>query len=111
MHEFYNLRRGWLKEARPNAAHYALARLEQEHRGEVLTVTQNIDALHEAAGTRNLIHMHGELGKALCARCGASLPWEGDLSIETPCPACADGRDAAGRGLVRRDAARDGPHL
>jgi NAD-dependent protein deacetylase/lipoamidase len=57
----------------------------------VLTVTQNIDALHEAAGTRNLIHMHGELGKALCARCGASLPWEGDLSIETPCPACGTG--------------------
>lgn len=90
VHEFYNLRRGWLKEARPNAAHYALARLEQEHRGEVLTVTQNIDALHEAAGTKTLIHMHGELAKALCAPCGASLPWEGDLSIETPCPACGE---------------------
>ena len=50
VHEFYNLRRGWLKGAQPNAAHHALARLEQEHGGEVLTVTQNIDALHEAAG-------------------------------------------------------------
>ena len=53
-------------------------------------MTQNIDALHEAAGTKTLIHMHGELAKALCAPCGASLPWEGDLSIETPCPACGE---------------------
>jgi NAD-dependent deacetylase len=90
VHEFYNLRRGWLKEAWPNAAHYALARLEQEHRGEVLTVTQNIDALHEAAGSKNLIHMHGELGKALCVECGASLPWEGDLSVRSVCPACGE---------------------
>jgi NAD-dependent protein deacetylase/lipoamidase len=90
VHEFYNLRRGWLKKARPNAAHYALARLEHEHRGEVLTVTQNIDALHEAAGTKTLIHMHGELGKALCAQCGLSLPWNEDLSVKTTCPACGE---------------------
>ena len=54
----------------------------------VLTVTQNIDALHEAAGTKNLIHMHGELESALCAACGASVPWKEDLSIETLCAAC-----------------------
>jgi NAD-dependent deacetylase len=46
VHEFYNLRRSWHKAARPNAAHLALARLEREHRGHVLTVTENIDALH-----------------------------------------------------------------
>ena len=90
VHEFYNLRRGWLKEARPNAAHFALAELERKYKGNVLTVTQNIDALHEAAGTRNLIHMHGELGKALCAQCALSLPWVGDLSTETRCPACGE---------------------
>jgi len=90
VHDFYNLRRRHHADAKPNAAHYALARLEQEHRGEVLTVTQNIDALHEAAGTKSLIHMHGELGKALCAQCGLSLPWVGDLSIETRCPACGE---------------------
>ena len=50
VHDFYNLRRRRHADAKPNVAHYALARLEQEHRGEVLTVTQNIDALHEAAG-------------------------------------------------------------
>jgi len=54
----------------------------------MLTVTQNIDALHEAAGTRNLIHMHGELERALCAACGASTPWTEDVSIETLCAAC-----------------------
>ncbi len=88
VHHFYNLRRRRHTEAKPNAAHFALAKLERDYRGEVLTVTQNIDALHEAAGSKNLIHMHGELGKALCAHCGASFPWQGDLSIETPCPAC-----------------------
>jgi len=90
VHDFHNLRRGWHKAARPNAAHAALARLEREHRGTVLTVTQNIDALHEAAGTRNLIHMHGELERALCASCGTSVPWTEDLSIETRCARCGE---------------------
>ena len=89
VHEFYNLRRGWHKKALPNAAHLALARLEREH-GNVLTVTQNIDALHEAAGTRNLIHMHGELERALCKACGMTVPWKEDLSIDTPCSTCGE---------------------
>jgi len=88
VHDFYNLRRGWLKEAKPNAAHVALARLEQANGSDVLTVTQNIDGLHEAAGTHHLIHMHGELGRALCVRCGTSLPWTQDLSLATGCPVC-----------------------
>ena len=87
VHDFYNLRRSWHKQARPNAAHLALARLEREH-GNVLTVTQNIDALHEAAGIKTLIHMHGELERALCAACGVSAPWTEDLSTETLCASC-----------------------
>ena len=97
VHDFYNMRRGWLKQARPNAAHCALARLEQHYSDEVLTVTQNIDGLHEAAGCRHLIHMHGELSRALCARCSTSLPWAEDLSLSTNCPVC---RKA---GLMRPD--------
>jgi NAD-dependent deacetylase len=89
VNDFYNLRRSWHKQARPNAAHLALARLEAAH-GNVLTVTQNIDALHEAAGTRNLIHMHGELERALCAACGRSLPWFDDLDLETACRSCGE---------------------
>jgi NAD-dependent protein deacetylase/lipoamidase len=89
VHEFFNLRRSWHKKARPNAAHLALARLEHEH-GNVLTVTQNIDALHEAAGSKNLIHLHGELERALCATCGESAPWKEDLSLETLCARCGE---------------------
>ena len=89
VHDFYNQRRRRLKEVAPNAAHAALARLEREHKGSVTVITQSIDPLHEAAGSRNLIHMHGELFKALCALCGARHAWTGDLGLETPCPVCA----------------------
>ena len=89
VHDFYNARRRAHAAIMPNAAHLALARLEREHAGHVTLVTQNIDALHEAAGSRNLIHMHGEILKALCAACGARHAWTGDLSPETDCPACA----------------------
>ncbi|MCL4766043.1 MAG: NAD-dependent deacylase [Hyphomicrobiaceae bacterium] len=88
VHEFYNQRRRGLRSVAPNAAHQALARLERGHRGEVTIVTQNIDALHEAAGSTRLIHMHGELLKALCARCEARHPWHEDLSLDVACPAC-----------------------
>src|SRR5512134_1098511 len=56
VHEFYNLRRQRVGLAQPNAAHLALARLEREYRGKVLTVTQNVDPLHEAAGSKDIIH-------------------------------------------------------
>jgi NAD-dependent deacetylase len=88
VHEFYNMRRRAHAGIKANAAHHALARLEREHPGTVTVVTQNVDALHEQAGSRRLIHMHGEIMKALCARCGASTPWTGDLSLETTCAAC-----------------------
>jgi NAD-dependent deacetylase len=88
VHDFYNQRRRALKGVKPNAAHLALARLEREHEGHVTIITQNIDPLHEAAGSENLIHMHGELLKALCTRCGTRQAWEEDLGIETPCPTC-----------------------
>ncbi len=95
VHEFYNMRRNAHATVRPNAAHEALARLERAYPGEVWVVTQNVDALHEGAGSRNLIHMHGELFRALCGACEASRPWSDDMSIETPCPQC--GRKGAMR--------------
>lgn len=88
VHEFYNLRRRSLGGVHANDAHRALARLEQSFAGEVLIVTQNIDPLHEAAGSKNLIHMHGELLKALCIICRATFDWRDDLFIETACPSC-----------------------
>ncbi|MFQ5955435.1 MAG: Sir2 family NAD+-dependent deacetylase [Kiloniellales bacterium] len=87
---FYNHRRRGLlgPEVRPNAAHLALAELEAQWPGAVLVVTQNIDDLHERAGTRNLIHMHGELLKARCGACGAVAACHDDLDADTACAAC-----------------------
>ncbi len=90
VHDFYNMRRRAHRDVQPNEAHRALARLEAGHRGEVLIVTQNVDALHEAAGSQNIIHMHGEALKALCAKCRATHPWLVDLSTEVTCPACGE---------------------
>ena len=90
VHDFYNQRRRAHASVTPNAAHVALAKLEREHTGAVTIVTQNIDALHEAAGSHDLIHMHGELFKALCSRCGARNACTDDLSVTTACPNCAE---------------------
>lgn len=92
VHAFYNARRRGLLDVaiQPNAAHRALAELEQRWPGPVLLVTQNIDDLHERAGSRNLIHMHGEILKARCTACGSVRPWRDDLSTDLPCPACAN---------------------
>jgi NAD-dependent deacetylase len=90
VHEFYNMRRRAHATVRPNAAHAALARLEREYAGDVWIVTQNVDALQEQAGSRNLIHMHGEIFSTLCAGCGARRAWQDDLSLDTVCDACGE---------------------
>ncbi len=85
---FYNLRRRHLKEVVPNAAHRALARLEAESGAEVMIITQNVDDLHERAGSQNVLHMHGELDKARCLDCGRASPWSDDIMPDSRCPAC-----------------------
>ena len=92
VHAFYDARRAKLAEVEPNAAHRALARLDAEWPGELLIVTQNVDDLHERAGARRLLHMHGELRSALCAGCGARHPWEGRMGDAPPCPSCGAAR-------------------
>lgn len=90
--EFYNTRRrGMLNpNVQPNAAHAALARLEREWPGPVLLVTQNIDDLHERAGSTALVHMHGEMLKARCRGCGVVEPWRDDIKVDSVCPSCAN---------------------
>lgn len=90
VHAFYNARREKLSDpaVQPNAAHAALARLEAEWPGEVLLVTQNIDDLHERAGSREIIHMHGELNKVRCQACAHLVVWPDALNVEHACPAC-----------------------
>jgi NAD-dependent deacetylase len=90
VHSFYNARRRQLlsSEVAPNPAHLALAKLAREFKGNVLIVTQNVDDLHERAGSRNLLHMHGELLKVRCERSNAVYQWEKDLLTSTECPCC-----------------------
>lgn len=91
VHRFYNERRRSLAAVQPNAAHLALARLEREWPGGVLLVTQNVDDLHDRAGSRALLHMHGELLKGRCLACRAVLDWPGDMDPDSRCPACRRG--------------------
>ena len=116
VHRFYNARRARLPEVAPNAAHLALAELERRWGvdrpgAEFLLVTQNVDDLHERAGSPSPLHMHGELLKARCTACGAVHAWAGDLGASSVCPACgASGSqpacdDGGGAGLGMR------PHI
>ena len=91
VHEFYNARRATCRGAEPNKAHFALAELEARHTGKVLIVTQNVDDLHRRAGSRNVLHMHGELDKARCARCGHDWTAPDTMSIKDRCPKCRSG--------------------
>ena len=87
----------------------ALARLEREFAGDFLLVTQNIDDLHERAGSKRLIHMHGELARALCVHCDASRRLARRAVGRTRLPRLRQtGGHAAGRRVVRRDALPDG---
>lgn len=88
VHDFYNARRSNARDAKPNAAHYALARLLQA-RDDVTLVTQNVDDLHERAGATGVLHMHGSLMQALCAACGTRWPAPDAMQPEHACPACA----------------------
>ena len=87
---FYNARRQQLQEAeiQPNAAHLALAELEQVLGDNFLLVTQNIDNLHERAGNSRVLHMHGELLKVRCVTSGQVIEWTGDITPDDRCTCC-----------------------
>lgn len=97
VHAFYDARREKLGTVEPNAAHKALARLDDEWPGELLLVTQNVDDLHERAGSRRLLHMHGRLRSGWCLACHARFDWDGPMGEGARCPTC----DSSGR--VRPD--------
>jgi NAD-dependent deacetylase len=89
VHDFYNARRANCIAAAPNAAHHALARFQRARPGEMLIVTQNVDDLHQRAGSDPVIPMHGELMRALCAACGHRWDAPAAMQPHDPCPACA----------------------
>ena len=88
VHRFYNARRRAAQNAKPNAAHFALAEFEKTCGGGFLLITQNIDDLHRRAGSQNIVHMHGELQKMRCAACGGVFDIAKDLSEKDNCAAC-----------------------
>lgn len=97
VHAFYDARRAALNTVEPNAAHHALARLERCWPGDFLLVTQNVDDLHERAGSRQLIHMHGELARGWCRFCDSRFNWTSPMGQDAPCPVCSR------KGAVRPD--------
>jgi NAD-dependent deacetylase len=97
VHAFYDARRAKLDAVQPNDAHRALARLDSEWPGEFLLITQNVDDLHERAGSKRLLHMHGELTKGWCIRCNERFGWTGPMGTGAQCPSCETA------GLVRPD--------
>ena len=97
VHAFYDARRAKLATVEPNAAHRALARLDREWTGELLLVTQNVDDLHERAGSKRLVHMHGSLSSGWCLGCGERFGWSGPMGEGAKCPGCA------ATGMVRPD--------
>lgn len=88
VHDFYNARRANCAGARPHAGHAALARLARAPKIALTLVTQNVDDLHERAGSPEVIHMHGQLDHALCGACGHRWEAAPVMTPDDPCPAC-----------------------
>ena len=88
VHDFYDRRRAALAGVEPNPAHRALAALEKAYGDDLLVVTQNVDDLHERAGSTRVLHMHGELRSAWCTACDGRHRWDGALGHCPPCPTC-----------------------
>jgi len=88
VYRFYNARREQLKTVEPNAAHRAIAKLQRAFDGRVFLVTQNVDDLHERAGSMDVCHMHGTLRAMRCTHCGESRATTDSFDASTACPAC-----------------------
>ncbi len=89
VHEFYNDLKKELQNAKPNPAHLAITRLQNEYKdANINIVTQNVDTLHEKAGNRNIWHVHGQINQAVCLNCGHILETFADVDTETICPNC-----------------------
>ena len=99
VHHFYNQRRHQLlhENIEPNQAHRSLADFERAFNGSFTLITQNIDDLHERAGSSNLLHMHGELLQMRCAHTETRYPWHTDSSTQSICECCSE------KGLLRPD--------
>ncbi len=87
VHKFYNARRVAAKMAQPNVAHQTLATIEPLF-DSFLLVSQNVDDLHQRAGSQNLIAIHGQLSESRCTFCHETKTIEGDLNTNSVCADC-----------------------
>jgi NAD-dependent deacetylase len=89
---FYNARRAALRAVRPNPGHHALAALEERlGPGRFTLITQNVDGLHRAAGSRHVLEIHGSLARVRCTGCGAVEHRPGEALDDLPrCPSCGE---------------------
>lgn len=89
VHDFYNQMKPELLAAKPNPAHLALTKLQDNYPAPVSIITQNVDTLHEKAKSRNIYHIHGQINQAVCLNCGHILETWNDVTTETVCPQCS----------------------
>ena len=89
VHDFYNQMKPELLAAKPNPAHLALTKLQDNYPAHVSIITQNVDTLHEKAKSRNIYHIHGQINQAVCLNCGHVLETWNDVTTETVCPQCS----------------------
>ena len=89
VHDFYNQMKPELLVAKPNPAHLALTKLQNNYPAPVSIITQNVDTLHEKAQSRNIYHIHGQINQAVCLNCGHVLETWNDVTTETVCPQCS----------------------
>ncbi|MFK7909049.1 MAG: NAD-dependent deacylase [Akkermansiaceae bacterium] len=90
VHDFYNARRSQLLAVEPNMAHHALVRLQLKWGDHLTLVTQNVDDLHERAGLRDVMHMHGELLKKRCTNCGVVSDCVSRIDTRSVCDDCGE---------------------
>ncbi len=88
VHDFYNQMRPELFNAKPNAAHLAITKLQEKYNSNINVITQNVDTLHEKAGNKNVWHIHGQINQIVCMNCGHVFETWGDVSSEDSCPHC-----------------------
>ena len=90
VNDFYNQRKKKMNDlkVKPNPAHEKIANLENKWQGEFLLVTQNIDNLHEKAGSKKIIHMHGTLEHAYCMNCNEKYKLDFELNVDFICKRC-----------------------
>lgn len=89
VHDFYNQMKPELLSAKPNPAHLAITKLQDKYPAPVAVITQNVDTLHEKAGSRNIYHIHGQINQAVCLNCSHVLETWNDVTTETICPNCS----------------------